>query len=268
VVFASRRYESLPLTTRSLIEESIGPVLAVEPVKSGMNYALAARVRTVDGEFFVKGLPTDPHRVWTQQREADLAAHVASVAPALVTHVVARGWDVLVFTAVKARHADYRPGSPDVATTASLLRRLATIAAPPIELRRAEQRLAAYVDRPQDAGLFAGDALLHTDWNNANVLIGERTWLVDWGWATRGAPWLDAAYWIIWLIAAGHEPAGAESHAAQISAFSTAPVDAVTAFAQANARVWHEVAGTRDDVWTSRLRGASAAWARYRRHGG
>jgi aminoglycoside phosphotransferase (APT) family kinase protein len=74
--------------------------------------------------------------------------------------------------------------------------------------------------------------LLHTDWNNANVLIGEQTWLVDWGWATRGAPWLDAAYWIIWLIAAGHKPAAAEGHAAQVPAFSTAPVDAVTTFAR------------------------------------
>jgi hypothetical protein len=132
VVFESIRYESLPLTTRSLVEESIGPVLAVQPVRSGLNSALAARVRTGDGTFFVKGLPAGHRQAWTQQREADLAAHVASVAPALVTHVVARGWDVLVFAAVEARHADYRPGSPDIAATATLLQQIATIGAPPL----------------------------------------------------------------------------------------------------------------------------------------
>lgn len=133
-----------------------------------------------------------------------------------MTHVVARGWDVLVSAAVRARHADHRPGSPDVAATATLLRQLATIPAPPIELRRAEQRLATYVARPEDAVMFAGDALLYTDWNPANALIGERTWLVDWGWATRGAPWLDAAYWITWLVAAGHQPDTAENLAAGV----------------------------------------------------
>ena len=258
------RYESLPLTTRSLIEESTGPALAFHPVIGVRNNALAARLRTERGEFFVKGLPVDHRWVWTQQREADLTPHVAAVAPVVVTHVVAGGWDVLVFRAVAGRHADYRPGSPDVAAVASLMQQLATIAAPPLEIRRAEQRLAAYVERPEDASLFAGDALLHTDWNNTNVLIGERTWLVDWGWASLGAPWLDAAYWIIWLIAAGHQPDAAERVAAKVPAFAAAPTAAVTAFARANARVWAEVARTGVDEWTSRLHQASQAWIHHR----
>lgn len=171
---------------------------------------------------------------------------------------------MLVFAAVTARPADYRSGSPDVRVVAGLLEQLATIAARPLELRRAEQRLAAYVERPDDAALFAGDALLHTDWNNTNVLIGERTWLVDWGWATRGAAWLDAAYWIIWLIAAGHQPDAAEGIAVRVPAFAVAPTAAVTAFAEANERMWAETAGTGVDEWTSRLQKANQAWVRHR----
>ncbi|GAA3348758.1 hypothetical protein GCM10020358_68420 [Amorphoplanes nipponensis] len=108
--------------------------------------------------------------------------------------------------------------------------------------------------------------MLHTDWNPANVLIGERTWLVDWGWATRGAPWLDAAYWITWLVAAGHQPDAAETLPLEFPAFAAAPAAAVTVFARANARMWAQLAGTSPDEWTSYLRQASETWARHRRN--
>jgi aminoglycoside phosphotransferase (APT) family kinase protein len=69
-------------------------------------------------------------------------------------------------------------------------------------------------------GGCTGHALLHTDLNNTNGIIGDdRAWIVDWGWATRGAPWLDAAYWVIWLIASGHHPSSAVRWAAKVPAW-------------------------------------------------
>ncbi|MEV7796249.1 hypothetical protein AB0O68_30325 [Streptomyces sp. NPDC087512] len=64
-----------------------------------------------------------------------------------------------------------------------------------------------------DLQRFAGDTLVHTDLNPAKVLItGERSYLVDWAWAGRGAVWLDAAIAVIWLLAGElHTPASAEA---------------------------------------------------------
>ena len=41
--------------------------------------------------------------------------HVAPVAPRLLWHAQAAGWDLLAFDYIDdARHADYRPGSADL----------------------------------------------------------------------------------------------------------------------------------------------------------
>jgi hypothetical protein len=35
--------------------------------------------------------------------------------------------------------------------------------------------------------LLDGDALLHTDFNPLNILVGpDRVWIIDWAWPTRG----------------------------------------------------------------------------------
>jgi hypothetical protein len=49
-----------------------------------------------------------------------------------------------------------------------------------------------------------GDALLHTDFNPLNILLGpDRTWIIDWAWPTRGAVFIDAACFLIRAMAAG-----------------------------------------------------------------
>jgi len=258
-------YDNLPAQVRTAIEAETGPILEAEAISTGLNSALSVQMVTADGAVFLKGLPTDHRWVWTQQREADINPYVTPLAPPLLFHIVADGWDILGFEAVNGHHADYSPASPDLPKVVEALRRLADTPCPDIELRRAEQRLAGYVDNPADAEAFKGDALLHTDWNDHNVLItDDRAHLVDWGWATRGAAWLDPAYWIIWLIASGHTPDQAEAQAAQIPAWSSAPPTTVTAFARANAAVWTEIAGNRPDAWTTRLLTAAERWRRHR----
>ncbi|MCK9921166.1 hypothetical protein MXD61_04460 [Frankia sp. AgPm24] len=119
--------------------------------------------------------------------------------------------------------------------------------------------------KPADAEMFAGDALLHTDWNSTNLLIEGRAYLVDWAWATLGAAWLDPAGMVVWLMAeGGHTAAQAEAWASQIPSWQAAPAGAVTAYAKANARLWAEIAQARPDEWTSRTASAAGAWALYR----
>ncbi|WP_285689825.1 hypothetical protein [Actinoplanes sp. NBRC 103695] len=229
-----------------------------------MNSAIAATLHTTSGSYFVKALPTSHRWVWTQQREADIAPYLRAVAPALVDHLVMDDWDLLIFEALDGHHADYSPGSPDLPKILDLLNRISHTPTPDVELRDAAQRLADYTTHKADLEYFTGGSLLHTDWNNTNVIVGEQARIVDWGWATRGAPWLDAGYWIIWLIAAGHSPQAAEERAAHIQAWTSATPDAVTAFAAVNARLWADIGADRPDSWTRALVTASAQWQRHR----
>ena len=257
-------YWNLPIAVRNKIEDTTGSVTSAKSVGEGLNSSVATLVQTPTGHYFVKALPSEHRWVWTQEREAKVAQYVGPVAPALCTRVVDHGWDALVFEALEGHRADYAPGSPDLRRVADLLTRIGELACPDIPLRQAEERLQAHADA-SDLHYFAGDALLHTDLNDANVIIGvDRARIVDWGWATRGAPWLDAAYWVIWLIAAGHEPAVAEGHAANVAAWKAAPDAGVDAFAAANAHLWTAIAGPQPDAFTKPIVNAARLWHRHR----
>jgi hypothetical protein len=259
-------FDDLPTAVLTAIERHTGPVIKTEPVSHGLNSEIAVRLFTDSGSCFVKGLRTDHRRVWTQYREAEVNPFLHGISPALLWRVQDAGWVLLGFELLDGHQADYSPGSPDLPKVADALRRLGDTPCPEVELRHAEQRLEKYVPRSADIRFFAGSSLLHTDLNNANVLVDEKARFVDWAWATRGAPWLDAGYWIIWLIAAGgHTVESAEGWAGRVPAWQTAPASGVASFAQANANVWEEIAGADPDPWTSRLLRASRQWAGYRR---
>ncbi|AXK34481.1 aminoglycoside phosphotransferase [Streptomyces armeniacus] len=260
-------FEDLPAPVLAAVEARTGPILKAEPVSQGFNSEIGAHVSTESGTCFVKGLRADHKRVWTQRREAEVNPFLRGIAPALLWRIEEAGWDLLAFESLEGRHADYSPDSPDLPKAAELLRCLGEIGCPDIELRRAEQRMGRYVNHASDLDHFAGQSLLHTDLNNANVLVDATTaYLVDWAWATRGAAWLDAGYWVVWLIAAGgHEPAEAEQWAAEVPAWRSAPAAGVTAFAQATANLWEEIAGEDWDPWTARMVNGSRRWAEYRK---
>lgn len=259
-------FDDLPTAVLADIERHAGPIVKTEPVSQGLNSEISARLFTENGSCFVKGLRADHKRVWTQRREAEVNPFLRGISPALLWRVQESGWVLLGFELLDGRQADYSPGSPDLPKVADALSRLGEIPCPAIELRHAEQRLEKYVSRSSDTQFFAGSSLLHTDLNNANILVDEKAHFVDWAWATRGAPWLDAGYWVIWLIAAGGQtPKLAEEWAGKVPAWQSAPVEGVGSFAQANAHVWEEIAGDNPDPWTARLLKASQRWASYRR---
>ena len=104
------------------------------------------------------------------------------------------------------------------------------------ELAQARQRWAAYVDRKADLDLLDGDALLHTDFNPLNILLGpDRTWIIDWAWPTGGAAFIDAACFLIRAMAADHNASPAEVLAAQCPGWSQASPAAIDVFALASA---------------------------------
>ncbi|MCE7081353.1 aminoglycoside phosphotransferase [Streptomyces sp. ST2-7A] len=259
-------FQELPPAVIAAVEKRTGPILKVEPANEGFNSEVAARVFTETESCFIKGMRADHRRIWTQRREAEVNQFLTGLTPELLWHTEEAGWNLLGFELLEGHHADYSPGSPDLPKVADLLRRLGEIPCPEIELRQAEQRLEGYAASAKDLDFFAGNALLHTDLNNANVLVDDSARLVDWAWATRGAPWLDAGYWVIWLMAAGgHTPDSAEQWASHVPAWSAAPSAGVTAFAVANAAMWQEIGGEDPDPWTARLVTAARNWATYRK---
>nr|BFE56446.1 hypothetical protein GCM10020063_009720 [Dactylosporangium thailandense] len=259
-------FHDLPPRTRAAIAATTGPIESATSAATGLNSSVAARLHTATGDYFCKALPADHRWVWTQRREADIAPHLHGVAPALVARLDVDGWDILLFEALDGHTADYSPDSPDLPAVVTLLDAIAQTPCPPIELRDAGDRLRNYARTPADLRHITGSALLHTDLNNANIIIDAgRARIVDWGWASRGAPWLDAAYWVIWLVSAGHDPATAERWAAKTTTWSTASRAALQAFSETQAALWTEIHDRNPaDAWTARLAAASQRWTTYR----
>jgi hypothetical protein len=129
-------------------------------------------------------------------------------APRLLWRINDGNGGLLGFEHLDGRAAGYRPQSDDLPRVAEAIITLFGVGAPvDLELRHIEQRLADYIDNPDDAELLRGATLLHTDWHPDNVLIVDNAArVVDWAWPTRGAAWIDTACWVVWLISAGHTP--------------------------------------------------------------
>ncbi len=111
-----------------------------------------------------------------------------------------------------------------------------------------------------------GAALLHTDLQPGNILInGDAVTAIDWAWASRGAAWIDPAFLVIRLIAAGHPPAGAEEWAARIPAWEAAPPSAITAFAAVVLGLWGQKTRSQNaHPHSAHLTKAARRWARHR----
>ncbi|QDN54186.1 aminoglycoside phosphotransferase [Streptomyces sp. S1D4-20] len=260
-------WSDLPEAARKAITTTTGPVNGAGTLPGGYNSEIAVRLDTDSGTYFVKGLRTDHPRAWTQHREAAVARSTGQLAPRQLWRVQDAGWDLLGFEFVDdARYADYSADSPDLVLLADVLTTLAQIPAPPVELKRAEDRWASYIADPDLRTALAGEHLAHTDFNPENVLIThDRALMVDWAWSTRAAPWLDPALGCIWLIATGkQDPAQAEQWAARMPAWHTAPRDALEAFAHANARLWAEIADDNPGSWSASPRDAATRYAAFR----
>ena len=261
-------WDALPGQLKDAIAARTGPITTAQTMTAGLNSALAAVLETAAGRVFVKGLPSDHRRVITQDREAAVAPLVAGISPAMLWHFDEAGWNVLGYQYAPGRHAEYRPGSPDLDRIVWLMEALGRVEVPadPGPLKRAEDRWKTWVADPGDALAFAGPALTHTDWAPDNVLIApDRPWLIDWAWSTLGAAWIDPACWLLRLMGAGgHSAESAEQQAARVAAFAAADSAHVDPFAYANVRMWGEIAESSPADWTEKMAQAARDWHAYR----
>ncbi|RFS86695.1 protein kinase [Actinomadura spongiicola] len=187
---------------------------------------------------------------------------VHPISPAVQWQAEDPEWIALGFEIVRGRHADLTAGSDDLPTVVEVLNRIGGLPLPEVAVDWHETRWDRYTDRPE---LLRGDALLYTDIHWSNIIIGERTWAVDWAWPTRGAAVIDPALLVIQLIAAGHSPEQAEEWASGCPAWKDADSEVIDAFAAANAFMYRTLADRRpDEPWLSAMATATRTWAHHR----
>lgn len=256
-------WDELPAEARAAVTEHTGPVLKAETSSSGVNSGIAARLHTAGPTVFVKGVPADHPQARTQQREADVSPFLPEACPRLLWRVEAAGWDLLGYEYLDGRHADYTPGSPDLALVAGAVVELQRVELPTdAPVKDAAQRWAAYAGG-EDTSPLAGATLLHTDLAPHNVLVTDRAHLIDWAWPTRGAAWIDPAVLILRLMEAGHSAAEADAWAHRLPSWAGAPRAGVQLFSDANARTWGEIAGADPQPWKRRMHELALAWVGY-----
>ncbi|MEV6987317.1 hypothetical protein AB0M95_39505 [Sphaerisporangium sp. NPDC051017] len=256
------QFGELPPTVIAAVERRIGGIVETRPVAGGAGSVVSAYVETVYGRYYVKGLPADHPRAWTLSREFDVNPFVVPVSPRLEWRITLDGWDLLVFQYVDGRHADYSPGSTDLAVVADMMRAVGELPCLDVKARPAEERWARYSETPE---LFKGDHLLHTAWHPKNVLVSHaEAYLVGWTSPTKGGAWIDPACWVIWLMQAGHEPAAAERAASRVPAWDNASPEAVDAFAMAQANFWGDVVHNEPGQFAKQAAAAAQRWTLHR----
>jgi hypothetical protein len=251
---------------RALIHSYTGEVSEIRRTKYGFSSDLTAIVECEKGPFFVKAMRNRPGgRKDSITRERLVNEFVQPISPALRWYSETQGWIVLGFEAVDGRPSDLTPGSPDLPMAVGLVDGLGSLSLPRVARGWAETRWDRFAACEADAELFRGDALLHTDVNPDNVLIGRSGWLVDWSWPTRGAAFIDPAVLVVQLVAAGHAPQAAEAYAAQCRAWVEADARAIDAFALANLGMYRGFVERQPDAtWLKAMVDAVQSWASHR----
>ena len=260
------RWDELPATVREAVEQHTGPVTAAAPGPEGMSTAVRLILHTAGGAVFIKGTRPQSSRFVREQLTlgAEVAPFVPSLSPPLLFQVQADGWDITGWTAVPGRAADLTPGSPDIPKAVAVLAELGTITAPDVPgLWPLAEIWGRDIDDPRT---LDGGALVHTDPHGQNYIVdGDRTWLVDWGWAARGPAWVTPMRFILFLIEAGWKAADAEHAIASLPAWTEAPPGVITAHAISSVPSWEQAAARQPDnqrmrAWTSIAR----QWADHR----
>jgi hypothetical protein len=263
VTLPRRLWHELPPSVRLATERGIGQVVHVQPVATGSVTDLAAVLHAGSGRYFCKGIETSNPRAWMHRNEARLNAHLPPGVPSLRLEVEQDGWLLLFFDHVDGRHPDLSPGSPDLPALAEALAEMAA-SLTPCPLPQVQPATARWAGRI-DPSLIDGDTLAHTDMTPRNFLIrGSGMSIVDWSTPCRGAGWLDTALMLIRLVRAGHTVAQAETWAAAVPVWNSAPPAALDGFAVALARLRRERARQSSAEHLAELAKAAVDWAQHR----
>ena len=251
-------FDELPAAARQAVTIQTGQITATHTAGGGINSAIAALLDTETGPVFVKGIPADNPQAASQKREIAISPHLPAACPRLLWHVEAGGWVLLGYEAVDGRHADYST-TDDLTLVLAALAELQEVTAPDdVDLKTAEERWGKYTEEGQ-AELFAGDALLHTDFAPDNVLIhGGRARLIDWAWPTRGAAWIDPFMLALRIMEAGATAAQAVLWVQHVPSWRESDPKALGAFAAAVTRLWREIAAEDPAPWKVAMAGHAA----------
>jgi hypothetical protein len=251
----------------ALIRPHTGDVSTFHPSKYGFSSDLTAMVDCEKGPFFVKAMRNRPGgRRDSIVREQLVNPFVQPITPALRWYAEDEEWIVLGFEAVKGRPSDFAPGSSDLPIVVELVKLVGELPLPAVAREWPETRWDRYVVDAADTELFRGDALLHTDINPDNVLIGgPNGWVVDWSWPTRGAAFIDPAELVMQLVASGHSAEAAEGWVAECPAWKDADPRAIDAFAAASLRMSQRFAERQPDAeWLGAMVAATQEWVTHR----
>ncbi|MBT2531065.1 aminoglycoside phosphotransferase family protein [Arthrobacter sp. ISL-48] len=222
-------WTDLPGPVQAGIEEILGaPVAEAAGQQGGFSPGSADRVLTATGRrAFVKAVGPQPNEQSPaiHRKEAAIAAVLPDSvpAPSLIGTFDDGAWVALVLTDVEGRHPHVPWHSAELSLVLDALLELSRTPVPPEleHLPRLEHELTEAFQgwtriresTPDDcdpwilanldtleqlagSGLrdLAGESLVHTDIRADNLLItaDNEAILVDWPWATVGAPWVDA----------------------------------------------------------------------------
>ncbi|WP_461032829.1 hypothetical protein [Streptomyces mayteni] len=236
------------------------------PIRDEKEPGLTAALECEKGPVFIKAEPNHGWRRESLLREKLVTPLARPLSAALLWDAEDGEWIVLGFEVLAGRPADFSPGSPDLATVVELVDGIGSVTPPQAARDWAETRWDRFVTQPSETEFLRGNALLHADLHPENLIVGEqRAWVVDWGWPTRGAAFIDPAMLVVDLVAAGHSPAAAESWGAHCAAWRDANPEGIDAFAAATVRMWQEMADRRPDRQGRRaFAEAAETWARHR----
>lgn len=230
-----------------MIEAKTGGVVSSAPVSGGAA-EIAFVLATPTGRVFVKG--TRGERAVIEGR---VQPFLPAIAPRLLWQATVESWVIHAFEHVDGRHASLAPDSLDLRRVAGAVHQISLVQCPDLPVLPVEKRWARFA-APESLDLLGGDRLVHTDLTAENFLVADdHVSVVDWGWPSVGAPWLDTVTMIVRLVQAGHEPDQAEAWAATVPGWRGAPRAGVLAYTKVRSAVAERNAA-----------GVGDAWARYR----
>ncbi|MFI5492516.1 phosphotransferase [Actinoplanes sp. NPDC051859] len=252
-------WTDLPEAVTEEIAERVG-VFHVVAAKSGNHAEIAAMVDGAEATVFVKAAKSELEVRLLQYELLVGKAITWSFAPAVEWTFEAAGWLVVGFEHCPGPHADLSPGSPHLDLLAETLDALGETPAPPGPPWFSPAGRLGFAHPA-----MAGNTLIHTDLNPANLIItpnGLR--LIDWAFATKGAPWVELAMLAQWLIGSGHTAEQAERWLSGSPTWRTASPAVLDHFAAANAAKWSHKAGNNAASWVQDLAEWNRKWAAFR----
>lgn len=248
----------------NLLRERLGEV-ELRPAERGFSSDFTGIAEGAHGRAFVKAMRhREGGRLASLRREEQIAPHLRGIAPGLLWSAECDQWVALGFEVADGRCTNFAPGSPDLPAVVSAIERIGSLPLPDVAREWHETRWDRFTRDPDERALLRGNALLHTDINPSNFLLGDRMWVVDWAWPTRGAALINPACFVVQLVSAGHSAAEAEKWAEGCAAWCGANPRALDAFAVATTRMYRSFAQRRGATWLTAMADAAEAWATHR----